>query len=63
VLLTDILQTTDDPEIRVLARGFPVIALTAPRQSGKTTLAREVSRTRPMPSHTRCLPKHCLDGS
>ena len=27
--------------LRRLARGFPVVALTGPRQSGKTTLARQ----------------------
>jgi predicted AAA+ superfamily ATPase len=30
-----------------LARGFPVLALTGPRQSGKTTLARSVSPLKP----------------
>ncbi|MBK9442485.1 MAG: AAA family ATPase [Comamonadaceae bacterium] len=28
--------------LRELARGYPVLALTGPRQSGKTTLARAV---------------------
>ena len=27
-----------------LAQGFPIVALTGPRQSGKTTLVRQVSR-------------------
>ena len=30
------------PLLRKMARGFPVIAITGPRQSGKSTLAREV---------------------
>jgi len=28
------------PKLRNLARGFPIVAITGPRQSGKTTLAR-----------------------
>jgi uncharacterized protein len=33
--------------LRQLAQGFPVIALTGPRQSGKTTLARQVFADKP----------------
>ena len=33
---------TAAPLLARLARGFPVIAITGPRQSGKSTLAREV---------------------
>jgi hypothetical protein len=35
--------------IRTLLRGFPVITITGPRQSGKTTLAKSILRTSPMP--------------
>jgi len=35
------------PLLRNLARGFPVLALTGPRQSGKTTLARHVFGDKP----------------
>ena len=29
------------PTLHRLARGFPIVAITGPRQSGKTTLARQ----------------------
>ncbi len=32
--------------VRELARGFPIVALTGPRQSGKTTLVRQVFQSR-----------------
>ena len=35
------------PALRKLARGFPVVAITGPRQSGKTTLARETFPRKP----------------
>ena len=33
--------------LRQLAKGYPVLAVTGPRQSGKTTLARAISDTYP----------------
>src|ERR1039457_3797053 len=36
--------------IRTLLRGFPIVTLTGPRQSGKTTLARTVFSDRPYAS-------------
>ena len=36
-----------EPTLRRLARGFPVVALVGPRQSGKTTLARAVFAGKP----------------
>lgn len=34
------IKRISEQALRRLARGFPVVAITAPRQSGKTTLAR-----------------------
>jgi predicted AAA+ superfamily ATPase len=39
-----------DKTIRNLLRGFPIVTLTGPRQSGKTTLARAVFKNRPYAS-------------
>ena len=39
-------RTASDP-LKRLARGFPILALTGPRQSGKTTLARAVFPEKP----------------
>lgn len=39
-----------EPTLRALARYYPVIALTGPRQSGKTTLARSAFPNRPYAS-------------
>ena len=36
--------------IEQLVRGYPVVAITGPRQSGKTTLVRELLVDRPYPS-------------
>ncbi|HEY4732880.1 MAG TPA: AAA family ATPase, partial [Gammaproteobacteria bacterium] len=36
--------------IRSLLRGFPIVTLTGPRQSGKTTLAKMIFRDRPYAS-------------
>lgn len=36
-----------ETHLRTLLRGFPIVALTGPRQSGKTTLAKTVLRDRP----------------
>jgi uncharacterized protein len=38
---------TAAPLLKKMARGFPVIAITGPRQSGKSTLAREVFSQHP----------------
>lgn len=35
------------PTLERLARGFPVLTITGPRQSGKTTLARNLFADRP----------------
>jgi predicted AAA+ superfamily ATPase len=39
-------RTASDTLLR-LARGFPILALTGPRQSGKTTLARAIFPNKP----------------
>jgi predicted AAA+ superfamily ATPase len=39
-----------DKTIRNLLRGFPIVTLTGPRQSGKTTLAKAVFKNRPYAS-------------
>jgi uncharacterized protein len=36
-----------EPTVRQLTRGYPVVAITGPRQSGKTTLVREMFADRP----------------
>jgi predicted AAA+ superfamily ATPase len=36
-----------EPLVRELLRGFPIVTVTGPRQSGKTTLARQVMAERP----------------
>ena len=43
--MTILLQATD--RIWRLLRGFPVVAVTGPRQSGKTTLVRSLLPERP----------------
>ena len=35
------------PILKILAKGYPVITITGPRQSGKTTLARFVFKHKP----------------
>ncbi|WP_068142007.1 ATP-binding protein [Limnochorda pilosa] len=41
------LPRTAEPTVRHLAHGYPVVAVTGPRQSGKTTLARHAFPERP----------------
>ena len=40
-------QRTAAPRLLRLARGFPVVVVTGPRQSGKTTLVRALLPERP----------------
>ena len=44
------IKRTAEQTIRRLLRGFPMVTLTGPRQSGKTTLAKAVLRDRPYAS-------------
>lgn len=39
-----------EPTVRSLTKGYPVVAITGPRQSGKTTLVREMFADRPFVS-------------
>ena len=41
------LARTASDTLSRLARGFPILALTGPRQSGKTTLARAIFSSKP----------------
>ena len=36
-----------EPAIRTLLKGFPIVTITGPRQSGKTTLARAIFSEKP----------------
>jgi len=42
-----VIERQASPLLRQLAQGFPVVALTGPRQSGKTTLARQAFSAKP----------------
>jgi predicted AAA+ superfamily ATPase len=42
-----VIQRSADPQLRRLLEYYPVVAITGPRQSGKTTLARSALPGKP----------------
>lgn len=49
-ILLSMIERNSEQSIRDLLRGFPIVTLTGPRQSGKTTLAKTVFSGRPYAS-------------
>jgi len=47
---SDMIERDSENSVRTLLRGFPVVTLTGPRQSGKTTLAKTIFSDRPYAS-------------
>jgi predicted AAA+ superfamily ATPase len=50
LIFVKIIPRTASSTLERLAKGFPVVALTGPRQSGKTTLAKSLFKEKPFVS-------------